>query len=43
MASVAIMAGGNNAMNYVKFTVLMVVNTALEQYLKDQKILPQNA
>lgn len=33
----------NNAMNYVKFTVLMVVNMALKQYLKDQKILPQNA
>lgn len=33
----------NNAMNYVKFTVLMVVNMALKQYLKDQKIFPQNA
>lgn len=33
----------NNAMNYVKFTVLMVINMALKQYLKDQKIFPQNA
>lgn len=33
----------NNAMNYIKFTVLMVVNMALKQYLKDKKILPQNA
>ena len=33
----------NNAMNYVKFTVLMVVNKALKQYLKNQKTLPQNA
>ena len=33
----------NNAMNYVKFTVLMVVKKALKQYLKNQKTLPQNA
>ena len=33
----------NNAMNYVKFTVLMAVNKALKQYLKNQKTLPQNA
>lgn len=29
-----------NAMNYMKFTVVMAAAIALTQYLEDQKILP---
>jgi len=30
----------SNAMNYVKFTVIMAGSIALNQYLEDQKIIP---
>jgi len=30
----------SNAMNYVKFTVVMAGSIVLKQYLKDQKYLP---
>ena len=31
-----------NVMNYVKFTAVMAGSIALEKYLEDQKILPDN-
>ena len=30
----------SNAMNYVKFTIVMAGSIALKQYLEDQKIIP---
>ncbi|MCV6576873.1 MAG: hypothetical protein OIF58_14175, partial [Cohaesibacter sp.] len=32
----------SSAMNYTKFTAVMVGSMALKQYLEDQKILPAN-
>ena len=32
----------SSAINYVKFTAVMVGSIALKQYLEDQKILPVN-
>jgi len=32
----------SNAMNYVKFTIVMAGSIALKQYLEDQKILPSS-
>lgn len=32
----------SNAMNYVKFTVVMAAAIAMKQYLEDQTILPKN-